>query len=367
VQEFKLKPVGGLVLLRSNPPGAAVELNGAFAGNTPLALHDVVLGDHRMKLSLQGYSDREVEFKVGGRIPQAVDVDMVSNAGVLVLYSTPPGATVFVDGRNEGVTPLSLARVEKGSREVVLQRSGFEPYRAQVVVNPAETSQVDATLNPLPGALKVVSIPVGARIYVDDAFQNQTPLTLDPFAPGTYVVRAELRGHAPETRTVTVERGETTVEEFRLERNSGILEIITRPADVRVYVDSELLGTTKARGSDVVSEPLQIDLLSQGSHTLQLVRKGYVFTSKRFFITKDKVTTLDEAMQRQFIPNTLVRTGAGQDNAITGVLVRRHLNGDVELEVAEGIFRTIPAREVVSVEALRQEETVEESEPLQPE
>jgi hypothetical protein len=274
---------------------------------------------------------------------------------------------VFVDGRNEGVTPLSLARVEKGSREVVLQRSGFEPYRAQVVVNPAETSQVDATLNPLPGALKVVSIPVGARIYVDDAFQNQTPLTLDPFAPGTYVVRAELRGHAPETRTVTVERGETTVEEFRLERNSGILEIITRPADVRVYVDSELLGTTKARGSDVVSEPLQIDLLSQGSHTLQLVRKGYVFTSKRFFITKDKVTTLDEAMQRQFIPNTLVRTGAGQDNAITGVLVRRHLNGDVELEVAEGIFRTIPAREVVSVEALRQEETVEESEPLQPE
>lgn len=359
VREFELVPVRGLVLVRSNPPGAAVELDGAFVGNTPLPLYRISPGDHHAKLSLQGYDSREVDFTVSGRIPRAVDVDMISNSGSLVVDSSPPGATVYVDGRDEGPAPVSLPRVQKGSRDILLQLQGHEPYRAQVVINPGDTSRLQARLTPLPGVLKVVTLPGGGRIYVDDEYRGDSPLTVDPMPPGVYVVRAEVRGHAAESRTVTVNKGDTTIEEFQLVRNSGILEIITRPADVKVYVDSELVGTTRARGSDVVSEPLQIDLLSQGSHTLQLVRKGYVFETKRFFITKDQVTTLEETLRRQFIPNTLVRTGAGQDNAVTGVLVRKHLNGDIELEVSEGIFRTIPARDVVSVEPLKQEERIE--------
>jgi hypothetical protein len=359
--EVNLRPIQGLVLIDSTPPGAAVTIGDVFAGNTPLALHTIRLGTHRAKLVLSGFRDKEVEFSVEDRIPQRLTVDMSSTSGRLVVDSTPIGASVFVDGRNEGVTPISLPRVPEGQRDLVLQMPGFEPYRSSVLISPGDTAQVTATLNPMPGSLSVVSIPNAARIYINGEFKGEAPVNLPTIAPGAYNLRAEIRGHAEETRTVNVARGASVVEEFRLERNSGILQIVTRPAGVRVNINGEFLGTTQPRDreTDVVSQPLQIDMLSQGTHTLQLVRQGYSFETKRIVITKDQVTALDETLRRLFIPNTIVKTGAAQDNVKTGVLVRRHINGDVELETREGIFLTIPANEIVSIEPLKQEERIE--------
>ncbi|MCC5845160.1 MAG: PEGA domain-containing protein [Verrucomicrobia bacterium] len=359
-RELNLRPVHGLVLIDSEPQGAAVTLGGVFQGNTPLALHNVRLGEHRARLVLAGFNEKDVVFQVEDRIPRRVSVEMDSNSGRLVITSTPTGAGVFVDGRSEGITPLSIERVPQGERDIRLQLAGYEPYQTALRITPDDTSRVDATLRPQPGALEVVTIPTGSRIYVNDEFRGESPVLLERLTPGAYVIRAERRGYADEARTVRVGRGESLVEEFRMERNSGTLEIITRPADVRVIIDGEYMGTTRARGTDVISEPLQVDLLSQGAHTLQLVREGYVFENKRFMIVKDEVTALEETLRRIFIPNTVIRVGTGQDQAITGRLHRRHPNGDVELEVREGIFRTFSANDIRSIEPLRQEERLEE-------
>ncbi len=361
VVEAVLRPVQGLVLIDSTPPGAAVSLGDVFVGNTPLPLHDIRLGTHRARLVLAGYRDREVEFSVENRIPKRVAVDMVSTSGRLVVDSSPIGATLFVDGRDEGATPVSLERVAEGQRELLLQLPGYEPYRATVEVRPGEAARLDATLTPLPGSLGVVSIPNGARIYLNGEPRGEAPLNLGDLPPGAYNLRAELRGHAPQTRTVQIARGASLVEEFRLERDSGTLLLVTEPADVAVSINGERAGVTRPRPgqTDTLSQPLQIDMLSQGAHTLQLTREGYTTITKRFFITKDQVTNLTETLERLFIPNTLVRTGATVDNVVTGVLVRRHLNGDLELETRRGIFRLIPAGDIVSVEPLRQEERLE--------
>lgn len=358
-RELNLRPVQGLVLIDSEPPGAAVTLGGVFQGNTPLALHNIRLGEHRARLVLAGFNEKDVDFTVEDRIPRRVLVEMTSNSGHLVLNSTPSGAMVFLDGRNEGITPLTLQRVPQGERDIRLQLAGHEPYQTALRISPDDTARVDATLQPLPGSLEIVTIPTGSRIYVNDEFRGESPVLLDRLTPGAYVLRAERRGYADEARTVRIGRGESLVEEFRMERNSGTLEIITRPADVRVIINGEYMGTTRARGTDVISEPLQVPLLSQGAHTLQLVREGYSFENKRFMITRDEVTALDETLRRIFIPNTVVRIGAGQDQAITGRLHRRHPNGDVELEVREGIFRTFSAGEIRSIEPIRQEQLPE--------
>lgn len=358
VRELNLRPIAGLVMIQSDPPGAVVSIgDDGIQGNTPLTFHNVRLGEHRARLVMAGYSDREVTFTVEDRIPQMVHVDMISNSGTLVVHSEPSGATVFVDGRNEGSTPISLDRVEQGERDIVVQLEGYASYRGNVLISPGDTSRVDATLTPQPGALQVVTLPPGARIYINEEYRGDSPLELDPIAPGNYVVRAEMRGHADEARTVRVDRGQSAVQEFRMERNSGTLEIITRPANVRVIVNGEFMGTTRPRerGTDAVSEPLQVELLSQGAHTLQLVREGYQFETKRFMITRDEVTTLDETLRRLFIPNTILRIGSRPDDAIIGRLVRRHADGSVEMEIREGIYRTYPAADIISLEPLREE------------
>ncbi|MCC5847672.1 MAG: PEGA domain-containing protein [Verrucomicrobia bacterium] len=357
-RDLNLRRLSGLVLIDSDPPGAAVSIGDVFRGNTPLAMHNIRLGEHRARLVMQGYDDREIEFTVEDRIPRRVDVDMVSNSGSLIVHSNPSGATVYVDGRNEGSTPVSLDRVQQGERDLVVELNGYADFRRTVSIVAGESARVTAELSARPGSLRVVTIPSGARIYVNDVFKGESPVAEESIAPGAYVVRAELRGHADQARTVRVDRGESVVQEFRMERNSGTLEIVTRPALVRVIVNGEFMGTTRPRdqGTDAVSEPLQVEMLSQGAHRLQLVREGYNFESKRFMITMDEVTTLDETLRRIFIPNTILRIGSRPDDAIIGRLVRRHADGSVEMEIREGIFRTYPAEDIISIEPLREEQ-----------
>ena len=365
VLELTLRPLDGLVVINSNPQGAAVSLGEVFAGNTPLTLHNIKRGTHRAHLVLAGFEDKEIEFRVEGRTPQALEVDLNSNAGLLVIHSTPSGATVTVDGRNEGITPLSLNQIGRGDRDIFLQLPGYEPYRNTVSVAPTTTARVDAVLTPLPGGLGIVTVPNGARVYVDGEYKGEAPINIRGIEPGAHNVRVDLRGHAADSRTVQIGRGESVVEEFQLERNSGTLQIITRPAGVNVNIDGEFMGKTLpgTDASDVVSRLLMIDMLSQGSHTLQLVREGYTFETKRFFITKDQVSTLEETLERKFIPNVILRIGHGKDEVITGVLQRRHPNGDVGLEIRKGVFRTFPADTIISLEPLKQEEDLQESEP----
>jgi hypothetical protein len=355
-REFQLRPVHGLILLESDPPGATVTLGGVDQGETPVVLHAIRLGDHRARLSLAGFNDREVTFSVEDRIPKRVSAAMDSNSGTVLIHSNPPGAAVQIDGRSEGITPLTLTRVPRGERDLVLRLEGHQPHQTRVLVNPGDSTRVEAELVPLPGAIEVVSLPAAARVYINDEYRGDSPLRIGGLTPGPFVIRVERRGHADAAKTVRVGRGETLVEEFRLERNSGTLEIITRPANVRVIVNGEYAGTTRPRDTDVISEPLQVELLTQGAHSLQLVREGYIFENKRFMIARDQVTTLDETLRRIFIPNTILRIGDGQDQAITGRLHRRHPNGDVEMEVREGVYRTFPAAEIRSLEPLRQVE-----------
>jgi len=56
-------------------------------------------------------------------------------------------------------------------------------------------------------------------------------------------------------------------------------------------------------------------------------------------------------------PITLVRTGQGSAGTYRGILLRRHPNGDIDLETRPGIIVTIPAGEIQSVSALDPRET----------
>ena len=49
----------------SNPPGADIEIDGGFVGNTPSAL-DVTSGDHTVKVSKNGYTAWERKLKTNG-------------------------------------------------------------------------------------------------------------------------------------------------------------------------------------------------------------------------------------------------------------------------------------------------------------
>ncbi|MEM7675280.1 MAG: PEGA domain-containing protein, partial [Myxococcota bacterium] len=60
-------------------------------------------------------------------------------AGNVEIYSTPPYAAVFVDGRFEGVTPLELRGVLAGTHYIRLEKLGYRVHGAPMEVAPRQS------------------------------------------------------------------------------------------------------------------------------------------------------------------------------------------------------------------------------------
>ncbi len=90
--------------------------------------------------------------------------------GTVNVASQPEGATVQIDGRPVGVTPLVVTGVPAGTHAVTVAARGYEDAVHEVRVRPAGTHTLEAQLAPLTGRVRVHVEPWG-RIYIDDTLR----------------------------------------------------------------------------------------------------------------------------------------------------------------------------------------------------
>ncbi len=357
--EFQLHPTLGLILVHSTPAGADIEINGAHRGVTPTLIADLPLGTYRAQFSKPGYIPKEIELKTKGRSPVKYDVKLTSDSASLTLDSDPPNATVTINGVAHGTTPCSVARIASGDATLSLELEGFEPYSESLRLSAGESQTVTAVLKPIPSDLTIVSIPPGARVYVDNQFRGKAPVTLESLQPKTYRIRAELAAHDMMLRNVDIVRAKDVVEEFRLQRNAGDLKITTEPAGVDILLDGKRVGITAAgttaagtQNTDQISEPLAVNLIPSGAHVITLTKVGFYTAKHKLDIVRDQSQTRHFKLKRRFIRNYEVKTAS---EVYRGVLIEIDAQRNVKLETHPGIFKTIPRQDILSGKPLRKD------------
>lgn len=347
--DIKMEQPAGLVLLTSHPVGAEIEINGAHRGKTPLLLTDLPFGKYRLKASALGYLNRDVEFAVENRTPQQVRVTLTSDSAVLTIKTEPPGASVKVNGLSKGETPCTLDRLPAGDNEVVLSLPGHVVYRSIIKLQANQEETVEVPLKPLPAVLSVVTIPTGARLFVDEKLSGQSPLTLDAIEVGSHVVRAELDGYTPVSRTLEFQQGEKKVEEIRLEREVGVLEVMAKPEGIRVFVDGIDQGGVLLSPDNPI--PRFSQELAVGAHVVSLRLKGHGAVERRVVVEKGQTNSVKEVLKRVFLPDTRIKLRNGE--VLTGVFGEKLANGDVRLETQIGIYKTIELMDIAKMESVK--------------
>jgi serine/threonine-protein kinase len=144
----------GALRVESEPAGARVRVNGEVRGDTPLALADLPLGAYSVRVERKGYDPQSRDVTLSDGSPSAeVRVALVRSAAAepatADIQSTPPGASVSVDGRPAGETPLSGLKLKPGRHQVTLALDGHEPWSGTVDVAAGEKGRVAATLRPV--------------------------------------------------------------------------------------------------------------------------------------------------------------------------------------------------------------------------
>ena len=246
----------GTVVLESVPPGSDVFVDGVALGPSPLTT-ELSTGSHVVEFRT-GDATRKLEIDVAGGQETAARVDWtVVPTGRLTVKSEPEGARVLVDGRERGVTPLTLDDLTLGSHAVVLQ-SDQGSVRRTVAITADDAALVSESI--YAGWLKLfapfeLQITEGTRAFVMDE-QNQVLLP-----PGAHQLRFENRalGYS-ETRAVQVEPGKTTS-----------LSLVPSPSTLTVT--STMPATVLIDGARVGDTPLTDHPLALGTRDI-LVRSA---------------------------------------------------------------------------------------------
>ena len=352
----KLQQVSALVIIHTDPEGADVEIDGVSRGATPVLITNLTPGRYRVKLQIPGFQPKEVELNAPSRTPVKLSISLNSDSAKLTINSTPSNAEVTLNGIAKGSTPVTLDRISAGNVTLELKAPGCAPYKQILTLSAGQDEDITAVLKAIPATLKVVSIPDKARIYIDNQFKGETPLTITDLPPTTYKVRAEKRGYTlMPSRTVRLKGAEEVTEEFRLTKNAGTMQVTTEPAGVKVFVDGEDLGLTQANSdaTDRVSEPLSLDFLDIGEHKVQLTRTGYFKKDFDITIKKNETVTIHGSLKRMFIKNYTVRT---RDATYEGMLLGKTLIGGIKIEIRPGIVKTLSPGDIISHSPLRKDD-----------
>jgi len=238
--------IPGQALIDSSPQGAQFQVDGRSDPSwvTPFNVTGLGPGKHIISASKSGYSSeiRSVDIAAGGKSSLTLHLSPVN--ALMVVNSTPPGATVMLDGKPSGrVTPAQFA-VEKGSHTILLRKPGYLDETVTADLGPAQNFQYSPVLRALGnaedmrtvgkfnklfgqhggdstagmGAISIHTQPKGAQVAINQRVLDKISPVDVMLGPGNYVVDITLTGFKPVHKVVNVDRGGKSAIDEILER-----------------------------------------------------------------------------------------------------------------------------------------------------
>jgi hypothetical protein len=224
--------VPGQIAIDSTPQGAQVQLDGKTDPTwvTPFTLSGLNAGQHTVTVSKPGYSSDTRTVAVASGNKSFVVTHLTQLMATLSVNSTPPGANVYVDGRDTGKLTPAQVSVDKGQHVVLVRKAGYidETTSAQFVL--AQTVSFSPALRSLGnvddiktvgkmgrlfggkqaqgmGTVSIKTQPKGAQIAINKHMLDKSSPVDVMLDPGNYVVDITLTGYAPVHKVITVDKG----------------------------------------------------------------------------------------------------------------------------------------------------------------
>ena len=184
--------LAGHLVVRSTPSRASVTVNGTWRGRTPLTLDALAFGNYVVRIVQDGFNVAREEVTLSARnASQTINARLEPKArggaslrpspaqpaapppgpgpapyrpapaaakpapppqedggftGSLYVDSRPQGATVLVDGKNVGVTPITIPDIPIGSHVVRIEMAGKKPWTTSARVLAGKMERVTGSL-----------------------------------------------------------------------------------------------------------------------------------------------------------------------------------------------------------------------------
>ncbi|MDR3670143.1 MAG: serine/threonine protein kinase, partial [Holophaga sp.] len=160
-----------------------------------------------------------------GLLGSAAAWELQPHGFLLAVSSAPPGARVFINGKEIGRTDLAGARMPQDGGTLRLELEGYAPQQREV--HPGD-GPVQVVLEHPPFTVRVVTDPPGAEAFLNGAALGATPIQELRVPDGRQELVLRLRDHLDWSRVL--ERDTSLPGVIRLEPRGAAARARLRPA-----------------------------------------------------------------------------------------------------------------------------------------
>ena len=226
--------IPGQLAVDSTPQGAQVQVDGGSDPTwvTPFVLTNLQPGQHSITTSRPGYVSDTRTVNVTSGYRANASIRLAQLMATLIVKSDPPGADIFVDGRDMRVKTPAQVSVDKGQHMVLVRMSGYldETMSTQFVLG--QTFNFAPTLRALGNVDSIKTVgkmsklfgggkaaqsgqatvtihtqPKGAQIAINQHMLDKTSPVDILIDPGNYEVDITMSGYAPVRKVINANKG----------------------------------------------------------------------------------------------------------------------------------------------------------------
>ncbi|MDT8399159.1 MAG: PEGA domain-containing protein [Pseudomonadales bacterium] len=257
----------GFLNLSSGPiTQARVVIDGEEVGLTPLSAIELAAGEHHIHVEKERYQAVDTNIDIEGRsLQQTLVVDLLPAWANITVNTSPPGATVSVDGEERGLTPLSTEVLE-GKHEILVKLAAHKAWTDVLAVQARQDQTLPPiALIPADGLVLLRSTPSNATVTLNGDYQGQTPLEIAVPPGSQHRLSFFLNGYQEHSQTLRINPDQEASVNVTLKPILSSVQIVAQPADAQLYVNGKLIGNANQT----------IELLA-ASQTIEVRREGYV-------------------------------------------------------------------------------------------
>ena len=282
-----LVPLPAKVTLSTSPSLSEItwHLNAEKVAVSRTYVTELKKGSYRASASHPHYETGEIQFDadIAQEIEQVISLSPVK--GAISINSSPSGANVSLDGKDMGVTPLSI-NMNGGKYEIVVTKSGLEPLEDTIEVTSQRPNPTrNYNLQPLQAQITVSTDPQGGVLTVNNK-PTDTKSRVDANTP--HIVKYEKTGFISQSQRITLAPGENKALTFNLQEERGQVNI-SASLSAKVFIDGSPKGQT----------PLNLTLQAL-PHTVTFEREGYRSVTKTITPSANKPVKVHADMLTEF-------------------------------------------------------------------
>lgn len=265
----KLFPGKGSVEFLVEPHGAELKLNKSKETfNTPVRLKDLKEGTYAYTITAPGHETEKGRFTFHEGKNVMITAQLQSSAGLVSVISRPRGATVLLDGREVGTTPLALEEIEAGEHSVQIMKRGYASVFRRFDTSDGSKGEIEARLPKRGVPLTIRTGEKESQLTIQGmTFGGQSSYRFGPVERGRYALVISAEDKKTIEQTVEVPIKGTALYRAKLRPKSGdAASILTKGKPFyKHWLFYTAVGGTLAAGGAVAA----ISLTQGGGTTVQ--------------------------------------------------------------------------------------------------